>query len=68
MKEKLISTHIDSDGEVIAMTRIACYKFKQKLKDPEKLVKRLAEAQEIDPELWEVEWEYSSPVELKKGK
>jgi len=68
MKEALISAHIDSDGEVIAMTKVACYKFNQKLKEPQKLVDRLTKVHEIDPRHWEVEWEYSSPKELQGEK
>lgn len=57
--EQLLSAHIDGDGEVIAMTRVACYKFNQKLKDPKKLIDRLTKTQEINTEHWTVEWKYS---------
>ena len=59
MKETLLSAHIDSDDELIAITRKACYQFKQKLKEPKKLLEKLAKTQEIDTQYWEVIWEYS---------
>ena len=66
MKEQLLSAHIDSDGDVIAMTKKACYKYPKKLKEPKQLLDKLAKAQEITPQHWEMEWEYSG-VNLKQG-
>jgi len=64
MKEQILSAQIDSDGEVIAMTKKACYIFKQKLKEPQKLLDKLTKTQEIDPQHWNIEWEYAG-VELQ---
>ena len=62
MKEKLLSAHIDGDDEVIAMTRVACYKFPTKLKEPQKMIDRLTKAQEIDPQHWTELWKYKGVV------
>ena len=67
MQEQLLSAHIDTDGEVIAMTRVACYKFNTKLKEPQKLIDKLTKAQEIDPQHWVVEWKYQG-VDLGQDK
>ena len=67
MKEKLLSAHIDSDGDVIAMTKVACYRFSQKLKEPQKLIDKLTKIQEIDPQHWIVEWSYSG-VDISQEK
>jgi len=67
MKEALLSAHIDADGEVIAMTKVACYKYPQTLKEPQKLIDKLQTAKEIDPQHWIVEWKYSG-VDLSQGK
>lgn len=59
-KEKLLSSHIDADNEVIAMTKRAAYQFNTKLKDPQKLIDKLAKIQEIDPQHWTELWAYSA--------
>jgi len=67
MKEQLKSAHVDSDGDVIASTKRACYKFKHKLKEPEKLLAKLAKAQEIDTQHWQEVWVYEG-VDISQDK
>ena len=67
MKEALLSAHIDTEGEVIAMTKVACYKYPQKLKEPQKLIDKLNIAKEIDPQHWQIEWKYNG-VDISQEK
>jgi len=67
MIETLMSAFIDSDGDVVATTSVACYQFKQKLKEPQKLLDRLTKTQEINTEHWEVVWKREG-VDLSQDK
>ena len=51
MKEKTIAAFIGSEGEVVAMTKKACYYYNRELSEQQakKLLAKINEAQEINP-------------------
>ena len=60
--DDLMSAHIGAEGEVVALTKKACYVYKHRLDEAQakKLLQRLSEKQKIDTQYWDVEWEFSS--------
>jgi len=62
MKTKLISSHIGSEGEVVALTEKGCFVYKKPLDEAtaKKLLEKLADADEISTEHWTLEWEFAS--------
>ncbi len=62
MQAKLISSHIGGEGEVVALTEKGCYVYTKKISEEntKKLIKKLADANEINTEHWTLEWEFSS--------
>jgi hypothetical protein len=58
MKVKVMSSFIDADGDVTALTKDGIYIYKQRLKEPEKLLKKLAKADEINLDHWIKEHEF----------
>lgn len=61
MTEKLMSAYLSSEGDVVALTKKACYKYKRQLTDEQrqKLLAALTEKLEINTEHWEIEWEFN---------
>jgi len=59
---KLISSHIGSEGEVVALTEKGCYVYGKPLDEEKskKLLDKLKDAKEINVEHWTLEWEFSS--------
>ncbi len=55
---KLISSHIGGEGEVVALTEKGCYVHKRTMTKPQAkdMLKRLADADEINTEHWDLEW------------
>ena len=60
MIEKLSCAHIDADDKVIAITDSACYIYKHKVNNLQKLLKKLERAQEINTDHWIVEFRYKT--------
>ena len=67
MKEEILSASIDVDGEVVVLTAKACYHYPTKLSEEKAkwLLAKVAQAKEIDPENWKIEWQLNG-VTLKK--
>ena len=62
MQVKLISSHIGSGGEVVALTEEGCFAHKVSMnKDQAKdMLERLAKVDEINTEHWNLEWKKES--------
>ena len=58
---EIISAFIDADGDVTALTKDGCYIYKTKLKEPEKLLRKIVTKQEINTVHWKKEWEFNTP-------
>lgn len=66
MTVQILSAHIDADGDVAALTKEGCYIYKHRLKEPQKLLDKLAKKQEINLEHWKKEFDFLDAGQKQK--
>jgi spore germination protein GerM len=61
MTEQILSVYIGAEGEIIALSKNACYEYKNKLstEQTQTLISKIKEKKEINTDHWVEKWKFN---------